>query len=133
MHKQVSVCTPFLALEDQFTLNEAFDFHYKFRGIKNNISKDDFFKICFLEDHLEKKVGDLSSGMTQRLKLAFATLTVADLILLDEPCSNLDEKGRQFYTELLEKYCKESTIIIASNSVNEEIELCSQTLNLSAN
>lgn len=127
----ISVCTPFLTLEDQFTLKETFDFHYKFKKIRNGLSHEDFFKICFLENDLEKKVGDLSSGMTQRLKLALAMLTEAKLILLDEPCSNLDQKGKEFYTQLINSYTSEATVIVASNSVKEEIEFCSATLNLS--
>ncbi|HKC25825.1 MAG TPA: ATP-binding cassette domain-containing protein, partial [Thermoanaerobaculia bacterium] len=36
----------------------------------------------------------LSTGQRQRLKLAYATLAAAPLLLLDEPGSNLDEPGR---------------------------------------
>jgi ABC-type multidrug transport system ATPase subunit len=130
--KHVSACTPFLTLENQFTLGEAFDFHFKFKSIKDNISKNEFFQICFLENEREKKIGDLSSGMTQRLKLSFAMLSNSALILLDEPCSNLDEKGRLFYLNLIEKYCSESTLIVASNSVDSEVKHCTTRIDLSA-
>jgi len=130
--KYVSASTPFLSLEDQFTLSESFDFHFKFKSLKTGISKSDFFKLCFLDSELEKKVGDLSSGMTQRLKLSLAMLSDSELILLDEPCSNLDEKGRNFYLNMIDKYCSQSTIIVASNSVDAEISFCSERLNLSS-
>jgi len=129
--KHTSACTPFLTLENQFTLSESFDFHFKFKALKNELSKEEFFNICFLENELHKRIGELSSGMTQRLKLSFAMLSQSDLVLLDEPCSNLDEKGRIFYSELIERFCSESTVIIASNSVESEINCCESVINLS--
>jgi len=131
VHKLTCACSPFLKLEDHFTLEEAFDFHFSFKDLKKNLTKDDFFKICYLENDVKKLVKDLSSGMTQRFKLCLSILTESKLLLLDEPCSNLDKKGRALFHSLLSDYLMDTTLIVASNSIKDEISFCSSSLDLS--
>ena len=66
-----------------------------------------------------KLVGDFSSGMKQRVKLAQAIFTDAPLLLLDEPCSNLDKHGIAQYQKWITTYQNNRTIIVASNDSNE--------------
>jgi ABC-type multidrug transport system ATPase subunit len=40
-----------------------------------------------------------SSGMKQRVRLALAFFTQASVLLLDEPCSNLDAQGMKWYRQ----------------------------------
>jgi ABC-type multidrug transport system ATPase subunit len=53
--------------------------------------------------------------MKQRVKLAQAIFSDVSIVLLDEPCSNLDAKGIELYHSLIEKYCKERLVIVCSN------------------
>jgi ABC-type multidrug transport system ATPase subunit len=57
--------------------------------------------------------------MKQRVKLAQAIFSDCSIVLLDEPCSNLDAKGIELYHSLIEKYCKERLVIVCSN---DEVE-----------
>jgi ABC-type multidrug transport system ATPase subunit len=57
--------------------------------------------------------------MKQRAKLAQAIFSDASIVLLDEPCSNLDTKGIDLYHSLIENYCKERLVIVCSN---DEVE-----------
>ncbi len=121
---RVSICSPSIELEGNFSLIEMFRFHYSLREIKNNISEDEFFEFCLLKDSRNKKVNELSSGMTQRLKLAFAFITKSDLILLDEPCMNLDQLGIDMYSSFITNFGSDTTQVVASNSVAVEYAHC---------
>lgn len=127
---QTSICSPSALLEERLTLSETFDFFYRLRDLKSGISKEDFFSSCFLNEAVDKRVKELSSGMTQRLKLALAFMTKSDLILLDEPCMNLDDQGIDLYTSYTKQLGKQATQIIASNSVQVEYAHCTAELNL---
>jgi ABC-type multidrug transport system ATPase subunit len=61
-----------------------------------------------------------SSGMKQRVKLALTVLCNVPIVLLDEPTSNLDPTGRQWYKQLIETFIENRTLIVASNFLEEE-------------
>ena len=48
-------------------------------------------------------------------------LQECEFTLLDEPCSNLDDKGINWYHKNIEKILKFKKIIVASNNKNEII------------
>ncbi len=125
-----SICSPSAILEEKLTLSETFDFYYSLRNLKESISKEEFFASCFLSESINKRVKELSSGMSQRLKLAFTFLTESSLILLDEPCMNLDTQGTDLYTSYINNFGKEATQIIASNSIAVEYAHCNAELKL---
>ena len=56
--------------------------------------------------------------MKQRLKLVLALFTDTPIILLDEPTTNLDAAGIEWYRAMIEKYVlsAESILIVASNT-----------------
>ena len=56
-----------------------------------------------LSSHRDFLVGDLSSGLMQRLKVGLTILTMTPVILLDEPTSYLDLPGKKWYYDLLER------------------------------
>jgi sn-glycerol 3-phosphate transport system ATP-binding protein len=55
---------------------------------------DSVVELVGLQDHLQKKPGQLSGGQCQRVALARAVVAEAKLCLMDEPLSNLDAKLR---------------------------------------
>jgi ABC-type multidrug transport system ATPase subunit len=57
--------------------------------------------------------------MKQRIKLAQAFFSDTSILLLDEPCTNLDEKGIALYTHLISTHCRNRLVIISSNDKSE--------------
>ncbi|RYZ30028.1 MAG: ATP-binding cassette domain-containing protein, partial [Chitinophagaceae bacterium] len=70
-----------------------------------------------------------SSGMKQRVKLAQAIFSNTGIVLLDEPCSNLDVKGIELYHSLIDRYCKERLVIVCSNDP-VEYNFCQSILSM---
>jgi ABC-type multidrug transport system ATPase subunit len=76
-----------------------------------------------------KPLADYSSGMKQRVKLAQAIFSEAPMLLLDEPCTNLDEAGVRQYLDWMGKYTQGRTVIVASNDPRE-YRFCEQELRM---
>ncbi len=67
----------------------------------------------------DRRVGAFSSGMKQRLRLAFATLFEAPILLLDEPASGLDEEGRGILDEIVRERRVAGPVVLASNDARD--------------
>jgi ABC-2 type transport system ATP-binding protein len=66
-----------------------------------------------------------SKGMIQRLGIAQALLNEPDLLILDEPTSNLDPIGRKEVKDLLQTLKeRHRTIFISSHILSEIEQLC---------
>jgi ABC-type multidrug transport system ATPase subunit len=69
--------------------------------------------------------------MKQRLKYAVAMLTEPQVLLLDEPTSNLDEVGRGVVAGIMEEYRHRRILIVATND-REDLEHVDQVIELGA-
>ena len=65
------------------------------------------------------RVAGLSSGLVQRLRLAFARLHDPPLLLLDEPGSHLDEDGRARLAGIVADAARTARVVIATNDERE--------------
>ena len=66
-----------------------------------------------------ERLSVFSSGMKQRMKLAFAFSGQPPLVLLDEPGSNLDAAGRALTRELVEEAARTALVVVATNDDQE--------------
>lgn len=75
----------------------------------------------------DKKVGEFSKGMTQRIGFAQALVKDPKVIFLDEPTSGLDPKARIEMNLLLKKLNEKGIAIVISSHVLSEIkDICSK-------
>jgi ABC-type multidrug transport system ATPase subunit len=118
-YKQISFCAPYLDVIEEMTLPEFFRFHNQFKSFINGYSIENIIEEIELRHATHKQIRFYSSGMKQRVRLAQAIFSDCGIVLLDEPCSNLDVKGIELYQSLIEKYCKERLVIVCSN---DEVE-----------
>ena len=65
--------------------------------------------------------------MKQRLKFIFALMHSPEVLIFDEPTSNLDEEGKKVVYKIVNEEGKQRIVIIASNEV-KDLELCSEVL-----
>ncbi|MFA3783346.1 ATP-binding cassette domain-containing protein [Melioribacteraceae bacterium 4301-Me] len=130
LHNHIGFTAPYLFLYDEFTAEENLNFFSRIRGVRyDNEKKNYLFNKLGLYDRKDDFVKSYSSGMKQRLKFIFAIIHSPELILLDEPTSNLDNEGKEKVYELLNEQANEKLIIIASNDDND-LALCSEIIDL---
>ena len=75
-----------------------------------------------LEEERFRFLGDFSTGMQQRVKLAQAIVHDPDLLLLDEPASGLDPEGRVQMLDLIKRLATFDVNVIVSSHVLTDIE-----------
>lgn len=75
---------------------------------------------------LDQKVRTFSTGMKQRLGIAFALLPDSELIILDEPTNGLDPAGIVEIRELIRDYNREYgvTVLVTSHMLGEIEQIC---------
>ena len=56
-----------------------------------------------VDTYIDKRVCDLSGGQLQRVLIAMATLPYPELLIMDEPISGIDAKGKKEFFELIKK------------------------------
>lgn len=119
LFQYLSVAAPYQELIEEMTLNEFLRFHKTFKPLLNSISVKNISSMINLEDASNKQIRYFSSGMKQRVKLAQAFFSDTPVLLLDEPCTNLDEDGIRLYHLLIESYTKNRIVIVSSNDAGE--------------
>jgi ABC-type multidrug transport system ATPase subunit len=128
--QHISIATPYLELIEEFSLKEIIDFHFKFKKTVNNLSSDEIITIMELEKAKDKVFKYFSSGMKQRAKLALAILSDVQIVLLDEPLSNLDAAASAWYRKMVNDYLGNRMVIVCSNHHQEEYDFCEQVMNI---
>lgn len=91
---------------------------------------DDALAAVSLSDVQKKAPQDLSYGQKKRAALATILAMQPDFLILDEPTSNLDPKGRRQMMALLAKI--ESTMLIATHDLDLAWELLPRTIIIDA-
>ena len=124
----VGIAAPYVALNPLFSLKETLAFHEQFCPFPEGFKLTDWLFKAGLAAHEDKRLSTFSSGMLQRVRLLLAVANDRPLLLLDEPLSNLDAEGVQFYTELIRSFALSKTIIVGSNYQKDEYSYCTDEL-----
>lgn len=130
LHNHIGFVSPYLVLYDEFSAWENLKYFCEIRDVPFDSDKVNFLLDRFLL--LNRKndyVKTYSSGMKQRLKFIFALMHSPQLLLLDEPTSNLDAEGKEKVYSILHKESESSIIIVASNE-ESDLEICSMRIQL---
>jgi ABC-type multidrug transport system ATPase subunit len=129
IYRQVSICAPYLELVEEMTLTEFLAFHQNFKDFIPGIAIEKIISIISLEKAADKQLRYYSSGMKQRVKLAQCIFSDTSIVLLDEPCTNLDTTGINLYQQLIEEYCSKRTVIVSSND-KVEYDFCKNAISI---
>lgn len=125
----ISFCAPYLDLVEEMTLIEFLDFHSHFKSWLPGLSTHQIIGATGLTAARNKQIRYFSSGMKQRVKLAQAIFSGTPIVLLDEPCSNLDANGIAWYHSLIHDYCPGRLVVVCSNDA-VEYEFCKEIVSI---
>jgi len=129
-YQQLSIAAPYLEVVEEMTAKEFLDFHSSFKPFLSGINTSEILNIVGLKTAADKQIRYYSSGMKQRVKLAQAIFSDTPILLLDEPCTNLDAVGYALYHQLINDYCSQKLVIVCSNDP-EEFNFCKERINIS--
>lgn len=129
IYRELSLAAPYLELIEEFTLDEMIGLHFKFKRYRPGMQKNDVIDLLNINGSKNKPVRYFSSGMKQRVKLALAFCADTPLLMLDEPTSNLDAQGVDWYLNLVQQFAQNRLTIICSNQ-EHEYSFCANRLNI---
>ena len=119
IYKKISYAAPYIELIEEFTLEEALRFHAKLKPFLPGFTPASIYDLLALPRSRQKEIRFFSSGMKQRLKLALAICSDTPVLLLDEPATNLDVQGVEWYKNLISEYAANRLVVIASNDPHD--------------
>ena len=130
LHK-MNFISPYIELPKKLTVKENFIVYARLYSVKNINERISYLSETLrLNDFLNKKTGELSSGQKNRVSLAKALINNPSILLLDEPTASLDPETGDFVRTFLENYKKEKkiSILLASHNMSEVERLCTSVL-----
>jgi len=129
LHQYISIAAPYLELIEEMTAMEFLEYHAGFKPFKSGYHSANMLESIGLSKSANKQIRYFSSGMKQRIKLAQAFFSDTPILLLDEPCTNLDQQGIELYKELIANLTQDRLVIIGSNDP-VEYESCAETIRM---
>ena len=129
--KKMNFISPYIELPKKLTVREnllVYGKLYSVEKIKNRI--DYLTETLRLNEFINKKTGELSSGQKNRVSLAKALINDPSVLLLDEPTASLDPETGDFIRSFLENYKKDKkiSVLLASHNMEEVKRLCDSVL-----
>ena len=127
----MNFASPYIELPKKLTVKQNLEVYARLYGVKKIIQRtEEMIENLNLQNFLNKKTGELSSGQKNRVALAKSLINKPKLLFLDEPTASLDPDVGDFVREYIEKYKKnnELTILLASHNMKEVERLCDKVI-----
>jgi ABC-type multidrug transport system ATPase subunit len=130
LFRQLSFASPYMEVLEELSFAELAVFHASMKPLRAGITAASLPELAGLSHAADKQIRYYSSGMKQRVRLTLAILSDSPLLLLDEPCSNLDAKAITWYQELVNAHASDRLILVCSNQLEYEYSFCSSELRM---
>lgn len=125
---KIGFLTSELKLEDHFTPNYLFTYFSKLHNVDVETiqeRKEKLFKRFGIDEFMEVKVGELSTGMKQKTSIAISLVHDPDFIIFDEPTNGLDVLTARSVTDyLIELKNLGKTVILSTHILSVVEKLC---------
>ena len=128
-YRHLSLAAPYLELIEEMTATEFLRFHHSFKPFRPSCPIPLILDNVGLAAAANKQIRFFSSGMKQRIKLAQALFSDTPVILLDEPCTNLDTDGIALYRRLVSEHTTGRLLIVSSNDL-QEYDFCEKIVDI---
>ncbi|MFC1497186.1 ABC transporter ATP-binding protein [Verrucomicrobiota bacterium] len=128
VQQRIGYMADFFGVYDYLTTYEYLSFFGGIYGMEQNLLEQritEMLEITNLTIKRDMNIKTLSRGMKQRLYFARSLIHNPKLLILDEPASGMDPRGRSELSDILRRVNEKGTTIIISSHILEEIQgLC---------
>ena len=125
VRSRIGFLTGELKLENFFTPNYLFNFFSELYGVEESVRaqrKAALFSRFGIDRFAEVKLGNLSTGMKQKVSLAVSVVNDPDFIIFDEPTNGLDVLTAKTVTDWLTELKGQGKTIILSTHIFSLVE-----------
>lgn len=123
---------PYIQLYEELTVLENLDFIIRARGGSKQAGASALLQSLGAAALGDAMFGELSTGQQQRAKLAAALIHNPKILMMDEPGSNLDKRGRQNIKEITERFRRQGAMVLIASNQTAELDLCDTILDLNS-
>ena len=126
--KHIGFLTGSTGLYERLTPNEIIDYFGALYGVGSDeikTRKQELYDLLDMHDFQQKRIGQLSTGMKQKVSICRTMIHDPDVVIFDEPTSGLDVITAENIIALI-KNCKaqDKTVIFSSHIMSEVDLLC---------
>lgn len=122
---QVGMVAPYLNVYDGFSTRENLQFIARVRRLDRTPERiREVLDLVGLAARADDRVETYSSGMKQRVRFAAALLPRPPVLLLDEPTSNLDDRGREMVDRVMAHHLERGGLLLVATNIAGEADKC---------
>lgn len=127
----IGYSAPYINLYDELSSFENLEFLLEVSsGVISQEKIESLIEYVQMSEFKDQLVKQLSTGQQQRIKLAASLIRDPKIIFLDEPGSNLDAKGHQLVSKIVEDQKEKGALVIIASNDPKEIHLCDNVVQL---
>lgn len=133
VRKKIAAIAPEMKIYGELSAEENLKFFATLRN--KNLDEEKIFALgrrvgLNLEEVGKVRTENFSTGMKQRLKFAVLLSVEAEIWLLDEPTSNLDDDGRELFLAEIQKNSHKGRIILLATNDAADLKICDEIISL---
>ncbi|NER15207.1 ATP-binding cassette domain-containing protein [Leptobacterium flavescens] len=126
VRRKIGFLTGSTNLYDRLTPGEIVKYFADLYGMEKNEfnqRKEELFTRLGINDFLKKRIGQLSTGMKQKVSIARSMIHDPEVVIFDEPTSGLDVITANSIIQLIRDCKKEGKTVIFSSHIMSEVDL----------
>ena len=125
--RHIGYMSQLFSLYADLTAEENLTFFSRLYGVTGERRRERIrwaLEMAGLEEHRDRRTGDLPLGWKQRLALGCAVLHEPPILFLDEPTSGVDPSSRRGFWDLIHALTDAGTTVFVTTHYMEEAEYC---------
>jgi heme exporter protein A len=131
LYSVLGFVAPYMAVYDEFTPIEHLRIHADLHGaFFDESSAIAVLERVSLAHRKADRITTFSSGLLQRMKCALAIALHPPLLLLDEPCSTLDEEGYIMVESLIRNHAERGGLVVIATNDQRERSWCNSLIDI---